>query len=207
MKKNIMLLLALSVFIGGVFAIGNSTGSEYVDSGRYVEDTIGSQQIDGGNVTTVNISSNTSTTKWAGFKGNLTGSLILSDTDVANAFYKWEWTPGANSVICASDKSNFVWGSVASISAAALETTLGGVYAIGLDKTTNTFTVDTGTITIGGNPITNTAMASVLNPTSQTLAVQNTDLAFCSNTLTNEEFAVLVPATTTKTYYFYVELN
>lgn len=208
-KNMIFFVLALGLFAGALYAIGNSTDVEYVDSGRFVEDAIGSQQIDGGNVTTLNITADQSTTKWAGFKGNLTGSLTLSENaDGTLPFYLWDWTPVANSVVCASEEENYVWTTTANITAAALEGALGGNYELGIDSVTETFDDDCASMTIGGRDHTNTAAADTTNPTAETCAINNgaSDLAFCTLTLANGAFAVLVPAEAVTTYYFFVEL-
>jgi len=204
----IFFVLALGLFAGALYAIGNSTNVDYVESGRFEEGAIGSQEIDGGNVTTLNIEANQSTTKWAGFKGNLTGSLILSENDETDAFYIWDWTPAASSVICASEEDNYVWTTTANITAATLESTLGDNYKLGIDKVTETFDDDCASMTIAGRDHTNTAAADTTNPTAETCVINNgaSDLAFCTLTLANGAFGLLVPATSAVTYYFYVEL-
>ena len=210
-KNMIFFVLALGLFAGALYAIGNSTNVDYVESGRFEEGAIGSQEIDGGNVTTLNIEANQSTTKWAGFKGNLTGSLILSENDETDAFYIWDWTQAADSVVCASEEDNYDWSAPVAITANNLETALESVdssYSYGIDKVTETFDDDCASMTIAGRDHTNTAAADTTNPTAETCVINNgaSDLAFCTLTLANGAFGLLVPATSAVTYYFYVEL-
>ncbi len=208
-KNTIFFILALGLFLGTVYAIGNSTDTTYISSGRWDNGEIANASIDGGNVTTLNIESNLSTTKWAGFKGNLTGMLILSDSQtLSEAFYTWDWTPTSGSLVCAANVSNYDWAGVGEISIAALQTTLDGNYTSGLDRVNNTFTTATCSLTIGGVSVANTANTTTSNPTAITCAVNTTasNIAFCTETLASGAYAVLVAAEATVPYYFYVEL-
>jgi len=62
----------------------------------------------GGNVTEVNVSvNNIITDKWAGVYGNITGNMLLANSDpVPDILYEWSWSPSSGGTICASTNSS-----------------------------------------------------------------------------------------------------
>lgn len=203
-------ILAFALIMFGLFAtsVSNVTDIEYVDSGRYNETAIDSISIDAGNVTTLNLTSNVSTAKWAGFKGNVTGNIFLGDS--TDLFYTWAWEQAAGSTaVCATNESAFDFTAIDNATATDIEAAWTD-YDLGMDSATNTFN-NTCTLTINGLDITASGAADTTNPTAATcVATDATNLAFCSATLDatadDYNFAILVPADDAETYYFFVEL-
>ncbi len=85
---------------------GNVTvvGSSEKGAGS-VSETVG---IEGGNVTNVNISGSSITGRWAGFYGNVSGGVKLTDSS-SNSFYEWSVTDMTGAVVYATNTTVADW--------------------------------------------------------------------------------------------------
>jgi len=61
----------------------------------------------GGNITFLNLSASSQTSRWAGYTGNLSGGLVLSDG--SDIFFRWTSTVTEGSIVCASLNSSHDW--------------------------------------------------------------------------------------------------
>lgn len=65
-----------------------------------------SDTTEGGNITFLNLDSQQSTNRWAGYVGNVSGSLTLSDGSAV--FYRWG-NASAQGSVCAGIANNYNW--------------------------------------------------------------------------------------------------
>ena len=85
---------------GNVTVVGNSETGTGTSS-----ETVG---IEGGNVTNVNVSGTSITGRWAGFYGNISGGVKLTDS-VANSFYEWTVSDMTGAVVYATNTTVADW--------------------------------------------------------------------------------------------------
>ena len=229
--KNGMILAVFAVFLfGAAFALPLNTTTSVGATGNTTRITgpTGNATIEGGNVTEVNVSVNVSTEKWGAFYGNVTGGLVLAQSNTVRPVYKWVWDSG-NGTVCASTGRNFAWSAVVATLAGDIDTAWGFLTG-DIDSAANTFNetasynfpgagTPTGT-TVGVNTLDSTD-----TPTWLTFAVNDgatttkNNFAFCvdysaSNTIwegTTGGYQVMVATNQTanqfETYYFFVQLN
>ncbi|MFC2135543.1 hypothetical protein ACFLTH_13095 [Bacteroidota bacterium] len=134
----VMLLLTVTV-IGMVFADPAGTGTlTPSSSARGNDPSAGNLSAQGGNVTNIDIDSQSITTKWAGFYGDVTGGISLEDGS-GNAFYNWSDASPTGEVFATRD-SNPTWGSIACASAGNVNTEADELdLTAGMDNLTSTF--------------------------------------------------------------------
>ncbi|MEM3364589.1 MAG: hypothetical protein QXS93_03725 [Candidatus Micrarchaeia archaeon] len=222
-KVHIILALILMLGIGLLAAIQPANGWNVISTGRYATPTVqANHTTQGGNVTNMDLSQNRSTTKWAGYWGNVSGIIFLSPATAV--FYKWVWAPANGGVVCAvAAPSGFDWSGVQSVVASAIDTIWN--FGTATDNAANTLTQATCNVNIGG-----TSVTSIGNRTGvggfETCAVADnaapaakSDLAFCVNVsgagnLFNGQtgnYELLVPTNktigATETYYFWMEMR
>ncbi len=224
MKLSIGIILILFA-IGVAFAIQPVGNWTLGPSTRYSPTAPGSNiTTSGGNVTSMNISSNISTTKWAGYWGNISGQLLLSPGSGQNNFYSWTWNSSNGGVVCAvAAPYGFNWASVASVAASAVDTAWS--FGAASDNATNTLTTSSCAMTVGGIAITGTAGNKTGAGGFTTCAVDDGatttkgDFAFCVNissagSLFNGQkgnYELMVPTNktygATETYSFWMDLG
>lgn len=227
MNKGLMLAL-FGVLLGSTFAaITNVTDTVEGVTGKYTYDLgTANTTTEGGNVTEVNLSSNSSTEKWAGFYGNVSGNLLLAQGYTTPAMYVWTWAPSSGGEVCASTGANFGWSSVSNTLRATIDTAWG--FASGdSDSAQNTMTDGSATFDVNGVTGTTTGTYTKNNAGAnvwQTFALNDggatkDDIVFCVNMSTLNTFSVggtgayqlMVPTNETygqfETYFFFVELN
>ncbi len=122
MNKGLMMAAFAVLLFGVAFADMAGASVDEGTTGRYVDPRTAAPVItEGGNVTDVNVTANASTEKWAGFYGNVTGSLLLSK-NVGSALYVWSWAPTAGGTVCVSTASAYTWGGLIAAVAANIDT-------------------------------------------------------------------------------------
>ena len=229
MNKGLMLAALAVLLCGSAFAaITNVTDTVEGTTGKYVY-TYGTANTttEGGNVTEVNLTSNSSTEKWAGFYGNVSGYLLLAQSYTLPAMYVWTWSADSGGEVCASVGSDFAWASLATETAADIDTTW-GFTATDSDSAANTFTDASASYDVNGQTGTTTGVNTYDNTGTQdweTFALNDgggnnkADIAFCVNMSDTNTFAVggtgayqlMVPTDEAfgafETYFFYVELE
>ena len=174
--------------------------------------------IDGGNVTPVNIVSNVITSKWAGFFGNISGSLQLTDSS-AHKFYEWTISDMTGAVVYAASTTITDWtgGNIAPLDASTAPAWIVGTAT---DNFSNTFSV-TETFTSSSLSEATTPYAESYNNsgvgTLKTYALYSTtDTAdiWAGKVIDDTEgfqgdtvdYQILLPAQTGTQYSFYLEL-
>ncbi len=228
MKNFVILMLLLG--IGLSFAIGPATNWTVISEGKYVNNTANATGdiTEGGNVTNLNMATNLSTEKWAGYWGNITSNsrMYLSPGPAlaSNVFYSWTWNASQGGKVCAIAANGFNWAAPAAVTVSNVDT-VWGFNAADADSAANTLK-NSCTITVA-----NTSITSVGNATGvggfTTCAIgdgtyslgQKQHIAFCTainstGSLFNGQtgnYELLVAAnatnTATETYYFWVELD
>lgn len=215
--KIIILMLAIIVLSlsmvaaapsGGNVTVGASTGGTSTTSTTV--------SINGGNVTSVDVNSDVVTSRWAGFFGDVSGSLFLADSS-ANNFYQWTIGSMTGAVVYATNASVTNWATLTPLTNADAPGYVNGVYS---DNFTQTF-ADTESFVSGSYDIASTPYATTYNSSGvagdlKTYAlyadaattvwagkvVDDTD-GFDGSAV---DYQILLPAQTGTTYSFYMEL-
>ncbi len=211
--------LAMAATPGGASIVGTVT-----DNGEYPSSTVGTIDVDSGNIYLANLTAEQSTYHWAGVYGNATGKLILGDSS-SNKMYEWD---AVAKYVYFDDDNSITWGSLQAVTCSDVE----GVYGFlsgASDSCSNTFTgtnnydsavtsdAVTGAITAQTYDGTSTAywktMAIGDGGTTDIVFVAEADSAYHSaydGTVAN--YQVILPEdgsngdTTTTTYYMWIEL-
>ena len=215
---------ALLLIAGLAFAIQPAEDWDLGATGKYAQVLEVNYTTEGGNVTEINLTSNISTEKWAGFWGDVTGQLVLAPNN-ADMFYTWAWDSTDGGEVCAvAAPSGFDWTNVALAAAGAIDTVWG--FATGdTDSSANTV-ADTCSIEVAGTAIPSTACTTNVEGGLESVVVQDgapvlgvkDGLAFCVNITAGTslwaetvDYTLLVPtdeeAGTYETYHFWLELN
>ncbi len=226
-------VLVLSAIAFVKLASAEPTGGtvNVVGSSRKSAASPGSTAVAAGNVTEVTISGTTVTQSWAGFYGNVTGTIVLADSN-DNTFYDWSVTSPQGEVY-ASRSNSITWSNIqcASDTEIATENTNLNMGSAA-DNITNTFNQQShpafyvGTVSIAANTCKSTNAYNESG--SQNSDFYNVLLSDGSNIVytaileqdannfkgTTSDFELLVgedghgaAGGTTTTYYFWVEIE
>ena len=222
MKKYITALMAILVLLAMPVALAAPDGATVTvgPSERGSSNAAGTASIEAGNVTEVNVSGTAITTRWAGFFGNISAGLVLSDA-ANNKFYEWTVSDVTGSVVYATNATVSDW-STTNIVAATTADMPAFLTQATPDNYTNTYNLQ-GTFTSATYSIANTNYAATysngvagnLNSYSLKATTENA-LIWAGKALDNEvafnggqvDYQILVPVdgTTLTTYNFYLEL-
>lgn len=222
MKKLLWVVAVMALFCGTAFAIGNATGSEISQSGwTNTNQSAVSITTEGGNVSNVDLSTNTSTARWAGAYGNITGNLVLGESGETSFMYTWTVSSADLGEVCVSQDSAPTWANFAATTRAEVDTVFG--FTAGDDQAADFFTDASVTLEVGGLSAIDTTGATTLGSWEFGAAeftgspAAETDFAFCANISQQAtdykghavDFELMFPTTTgtTDTYYFYLELE
>jgi hypothetical protein len=222
MNKTIWALAFVVLACGTAFAIGNATVTPGTQSKYAGIANTGNVTTEGGNVSGVNVNSTTSTEKWAGFYGNVSGNIVLAEAGQSVFLYTWTANQ-SNGEVCVSTAANPSWATLGAGVASIVDTVWSYASAdtdsaVNTFKTTEDYAIQNQTIT--GAASATTGMGSfetgIINTTSPAATQDN--LAFCvkSNAAglnyrnQSANFELIVPtgqgATDTEQYFFFVEL-
>ncbi len=213
---------AVLLLAGLSFAIQPAESWDPGAQGKYTQVGNANVVTEGGNVTPLNLSSNVSTEKWAGYFGNVTGQIVLAPNN-ANMFYTWTWTSTDGGEVCAvAAASGFDWSSIATAVAGDVDTVWG--FDTGdTDSSTNTMTGNCN-VDIAGIAV-NTACTTMPTSNLESVVVNDgatavkSDIAFCVNITAGTalfdgstgDYELLTAANetvgATETHYFWLELN
>ena len=177
---------------------------------------------EGGKITEVDLTADSYTERWAGFYGNVTGTISLGSGSAD--LYQWTWTPASEGeVIASTDGSGITWASLVNGAASEVDTQWG--FSSGSDQAadafggSNSFTIGDETMT--GAPATDTlgtdAYKTAIVKDNSTVTAK-ADLLFVVNIINDgntfngiHDFEMIVPTNDavdqTENYYFYVELS
>ncbi len=186
--------------------------------------TAGSINTVGGNITSANLDGNSSTEKWGGFYGNVSGSLRLSEENVSSFMYYWAWTPSNGGTICISTNPSLYTQFISGAGGADIDSAW-GFPSTATDSGENTFNNSNCSLAFGPYSIYGAAYADTGGPGGfVTCAYKTTTdpgkngLLFCSN-ITNGQiydgssgnYEIIAPTNDSQmsyeTYYFYLSLS
>ena len=186
--------------------------------------TVGeTNDAEGGYVTGLNISGDSQTTKWQGYFGNVTGTIVLMDGN-NNSMFNWTVTsPNGGEVLACNDTSAPTWSSLVAGTADNLDTAC-GFNSSDNDKAASTFNQTPSTVTVAGKTISAVSALTLPNTFETYLLNDNNDTATWSDYVfaagihndvtgydgSTHDYQMLVPETEgtgTTTYYFYMELS
>ncbi len=214
--------IALLLLAGLAFAIQPAESWQVGPQGKYTQVGAANVVTEGGNVTELNLSSNISTEKWAGYWGNVTGQIVLAPNNV-DMFYTWAWTSADGGEVCAvAAASGFDWSTIQAATGADIDS-VWLFDVLDIDSGTNTFAAGCN-VDIAGTPV-NTEQAVTGGGLETCVVADNAapaakdELAFCVNitagttlfnTLTGD-YELLTAADevagAVETHYFWLELN
>jgi len=222
MRKYMTALIALLVLLAIPLAYAAPDGATVTvgSSERGASNPAGTADIEAGNVTEVNISGTAITTRWAGFYGNISAGLVLSDA-ANNKFYEWTVSNVSGSVVYAADATISDW-STTNIVAATDADMPAFLTEDTADNYTNTYnaqeTFTSATFSIDNtNYVATYSNGAAGNLKSYSLkATTENALIWAGKALDDEaafnggqvDYQILVPVdgATTTTYNFYLEL-
>ncbi len=225
-------LMVLSMFAMAVMPAsaspGTTTATEETATDNPDPSTSGAVITEGGNITNVDLEVDSYTERWAGFYGDVTGTINL--TDGTYSLYNWTWTPASEGeVIASTADSGIAWADLQNGVAVDVDnSSMGWDFSSGSDTAVLTFT-DSDTFIIGNTTMTTAPAAATCGTTGYktgiVVDVVNTSIVDTDNflfvvniqndgtTFNNgtHDFEMIVPTNDTvgetETYYFYVELS
>lgn len=234
-NKAILVFLGVLLLGSGlVMAIRGATVTKVADLVRWTAvGSPGNTTTEGGNITMLNLNASSLTDRWAGFYGNLTGELYLTDNASGTTAYLFKWAnalPTDTGEVCVSTGSAFNFLAAVAGTAADVDTLwgFGGVpdnATLTFTGTCNDFVFDEQGVTVTGAPAANhsnggasTFATCAINDGS---AAAKANLAFCvqtkaAGTTYNSETAnyeLMVPTPFAsgsagfQQYFFYAEVN
>ena len=100
----VVLLSIVVLALGSVYAAGPATVT-WIRDYQVNATAVSNDTIVPGNITELELDADSQTPRWAGYFGNLTGGLVLSD-DTAE-FFRWTSQVKADSVVCAGISNEY----------------------------------------------------------------------------------------------------
>lgn len=219
--KIIMLMLAIIVLSFSMVAAAPSGGDATAGTSETGTSTSTTTvNIDGGNVTYVDVNSDVVTSRWAGFFGNVSGSLFLSDAS-ANNFYQWSISSMTGAVVYAASGTVSDWAagsSIVPLNNSNAPAYVNGVYT---DNFTQTYAANeaftSSTYNIAATPYATTYNSSGVAGNLKTYAlysITDAETIWAGKVVddadgfdgTTVDYQILLPAQTGTTYSFYMEL-
>ena len=148
-KIGIITIMLITALLSVSAVLAQPTGAENVEalnSTRYNVSAGGgtppSVEAQAGNVTQLELNGTAITTSWQGFYGNVSGTLILADSQ-GNQFYNWSGIASPSGEVYASRSDSVTWASIdcTNSTQVASEETYLGQSATDPDSVTNTYSV------------------------------------------------------------------
>lgn len=233
LRKVALLMIVISLFYAGASSVFGVQGATSVSTGEtsranFSEASSASTDVQAGNVTELNISGKAITDHWAGFYGDISGSLTLETAD-GSVFYNWSGLNALSGEVFASNDSGVSWSGIGCADAgevSAIETAL-GIAGTDADTVGKTYTsISHPDFTVGSAPIsgcnsTNAYINTGLDASSfYQVLLTDTEGDAVYTTLINEsttgfnsaahDFELLVGESDgagTTPMYFYIELS
>ncbi len=182
---------------------------------------------EGGNITLANLNSTALTDRWAGYFGNISGDILLTDnaSSVSVYLYHWAWNSTFGGIVCSSTNSSLGRIDVVGANGSDIDTAW-GFPSSAIDSGVNTFNGSNCTLNIDSASISNASYADT-GPAGGfitcALKTQNNPvkagMLFCTNITYNGtiysgghgDFELIVPTaygpSVTEIYYFYANLD
>lgn len=160
-KKIFLLMTVFGLLYAGVSSVMGVQGATSIQAGEgtraaFSNTSTQSIEVQAGNVTELNITGTAITTHWAGFFGEISGSLTLENS-AGDVFYNWSGLNSISGEVFASTDNAVSWGGIGCASAAevvTLETNL-GIAATDADRIERTYTSNAHpAFSVGGAPLT-----------------------------------------------------
>lgn len=185
-----------------------------------------SDVIEGGNITYGNLNGSSLTDRWAGYFGNVSGDLLLTDniSGIKTYLYSWAWNSSTGGVVCATTNSFINRINITGASGNDIDTAWG--FGAAGDSGAATFNGTNCSLAFDDTTISNASYADTGTAGGfRTCAYKSTttpaknQMFFCVNITYNGllynggrgEYELIVPTAdgigTTETYYFYMNLN
>ncbi|NTV24034.1 MAG: hypothetical protein HGA85_06730 [Nanoarchaeota archaeon] len=242
--RNMKRFFVLAVILSSLFFFVRLASSEpegatvaYVSNTTKNASTPDSRTDAKGTITTINLNTLQQDIKWKAYVGNVSGTLVLRDSE-DYSIYEWAAGGSPSGEVYLARNSSIDWTNIrcANQSVISIEETTLGFVSTAQDNINNTFaynnhtSFDVGTVTIAESSCKNTA--TWMNDTAQTVnlnalfqevllmdtsdhvvyaSIINQDTASYKNdSLTKYDFQAIVPdfvSATIATYYFYVEIT
>ena len=222
MKKILLITFVLSILLFSPFVVAAPGGAEVTEGATETgtETTVDTSPIEGGNVTYIDTYSQQITGNWAGFFGNVSGSVVLQDAS-ANIFLEWAIDNFDDSVVYATNGSITDWTGTNIVAA---NSSVVPSYLVGdaLDNFTNTFNetdnFNSSSLDKAGIPLAKTWQNGSRGTLPTYALYANTEGRNIWAGLVTEDsdsfkgdtylvdYQVLVPAQALTTYSFYLEL-
>ncbi|NPA21981.1 MAG: hypothetical protein GXN92_00135 [Candidatus Micrarchaeota archaeon] len=182
MRAWIALLLAFGLVFAGVSQASVTAKYDYT---RWTYTPSGTTTVDveGGNISEVNVTAVTLTDRWAGVFGNVTGTITLQAAGDTTYLYQWTWD--GTGYICFTQDTAFDFAAATAATAADVDNAFGFPTTVS-DSATNTLTT-TQNLDLSVVSITGAAAATHMSGSAYyTAAIKDTtsptegDLAFCT---------------------------
>lgn len=224
----ILIISFVTVMLSGIVSAEPTGQTPTVGTPATYDPAAGSATAKGGNITNITFSNMlTSTNKWQGYYGNVSGSIILG-TAAGDKMFEWPVSTMAGQVFASQDTDvNFTeWVALQNRTGAQIDTDF-GFTAADSDSATKTFNDDPSAIVVAGRSIDGVANTSAKTynaadaETWWTIALAGSSPAEANYVFagiisndgnaydgTTKDFQMIVPVNAApETYYFYVELT
>jgi hypothetical protein len=216
MKKLLVVMVVVFALAMSAFAADtpkNGVTTQVGGSGSLTE--TGAQSAvaaEGGNVTTLNLSTDSSTNRWQGYVGNVSGTLRLG-RGASTLFDFGAAGASSFSFVFASTGTSFDWENLVAGTAAAIDTAWS--YGAGADTADASDSAADGTVSVDGEDAPFFALGNFATGIFHDGAgAAKTDYAFACPVSTAAgfegtpvDYELMVPADgTTDSYYFYLAL-
>ena len=226
-QKKCTGIILTAIMVASVFAMGVTMVSadpqgatvSFVSETQTPDGTsAGSDVTVGGNITEADLGVDAATDRWAGYYGNVTGTITLGDG--SHNLYQWTCpAPTGGVVIASTADSGITWSALANGAAADIDTQWG--FSSGMDQAADTFGTNDD-YSIGGVSM-NTCPAAHTTGSWKTGVIKDASSAASKEDLLSavnirndnatfnsevHDYEMIVPTneTVSETYYFYLEL-
>ena len=180
-----VLFVAMLAFVSLlVFVKADPTGPDAaitpLSSSRYTEAPGQTTPAQAGNVTEINLNANAITQTWQGYFGNITGTIVLGDSN-NKTFYDWSLASPNGEIYATRKSSTPVWASIACASQTQVEAedTALSADSTDADSVNNTFSNSTAfsTFFVGTAAINQSSQNCWATHTYNDTGAQSTDFA------------------------------
>ena len=136
---TVMIIMTMMI-VGTALADPAGTGTlNPTSSSRATAPSAGQLDVQAGNVTNIDIDAWSITSKWAGFYGDITGTIVLEDGS-SNTFYNWSDASPTGEVFATRNPSTPTWASIACGDSSTITAEVSALSVdSGADNITNTF--------------------------------------------------------------------
>ena len=116
-KKVFLVMIVVGLFYAGVTSVFGVQGATSISVGQSSRanftnySSSASTPVQAGNVTELNLSGGAITEHWAGFYGEISGNISLSNSD-GDVFYNWAGLGAPEGEVFASNESSVDWSGV-----------------------------------------------------------------------------------------------